>query len=413
MGVKKKVSHSFHIMIFHHENYSKNDDPQGFLRAYLPKPEFSQPIKMILFPKHSKSVNAPIFEFILIFSITGFVYFFGASKFTKSVETEISYIDINQELYNSSHPYLTIATMPFKVNNMNVVEELLTTISSWLALDQSVVVHLYDIVGGMGNMSQLLIDKLQEIWGKERVFVRGMIVKEMQAETIPQIFEQVEREAISPLVAYINNDIILDPDFMKYLRATATFFGRYNNWSFHVSRSNLNYSCRYMVNYSVIKSKNWRDSFNEVKDKCFEITQLYGYDVFLWNRLGISMKKAHMPKFLIGRPFFEYTVISSIMRQGWFITAYPILLSFHISHPGRLSFAYKPNTSDYQYVYKLHMKTKDISVRNVDINMKINLSHVTKYHKKRDIFDNTTYTTFPVQTYIINPLIFLNKKWFR
>ncbi|OHS96305.1 hypothetical protein TRFO_37520 [Tritrichomonas foetus] len=367
---------------------------------------------MPLLPVHAKSTRIPLAEFYFFAIITIASFFYAYLDTSYSTDGDVSYPDINQGIYNSSSPYLTIATMPFRVNSMKVVNELLTSISSWLRLDDSIVVHLYDIVGGMGNQSDLLINKLQEIWGSDRVFVRGTIVREMHAETIPQIFEQVEREAKSPLVAYINNDMILDPDFMKYLRSTATFFGKYNNWSFHVSRTNLNNTCRELVNYSVIQSPEWPEKFNEIKEKYFEKTQVYGYDVFLWNRLGISMKKAKIPKFLIGRPFFEYSVIAGIKRQGWFITGFPTLLSFHISHPGRLSFQFKKNTSDFIYCEKLHLKSRDMSVRNIDINLRINETYVTIFHKPRDILPNTTFTTFPVQHYLVNPLLYLDKKLF-
>lgn len=376
-----------------------------------------------------KVLSIPIKEFI--FYVIILLTFYLALGFGDNTALigDVSYPDINgypindhqnfsrNEIYNSSHPYLTIATIPFKVNSMKVVDELLTSISSWLNLDKSVVVHLYDIKKGMGNMSNVLIDKLQEIWGKDRVFVRGKIIKRKKdlSERIPQIFETVEKNAISPLVAYINNDIILDPEFFKYLQTTAVFFSKYNNWSFHVARTNLNDSCRSKITYSTILSKDWPTTFETLKNQCITSTQVYGYDVFLWNRIpntGISMKKGKIPGFFIGKPFFEYSVITAVRSQGWLITAFPKLLSFHIEHPERMRMSIFKNTSDYNYTLKLHLKSHDMSVRNVDLNLRINLSHVTLYHKKQNILPGDNFTTFPVQHYMKCPLLPFDKRFF-
>ena len=278
-------------------------------------------------------------------------------------------------------PLITIGAIPFGVNTPAILRQFEVSIGSWLRASAQIVVHLYDVVGGMGNLSSILIENLQREFGPSRIFIAGKIVKQYKIETIPEAFSAVEAGTKTIFSAWFSNDMILPTNWMDYVFATIRYFREYNNYSMHFPRQALHVSCRDEIWLDNITSGNWPQFSANFFQKCRRKVQSIGYDCYLWNHLGINMTASGLLPFYIGRPFFDGAIIWKQMQQGWFVSVYPALMTYHLEHPDRLQYAKVVMHPDSQYNLNLSRKEGGHQWWNNQFTLRMNLTHVLE--KKR------------------------------
>ena len=273
-------------------------------------------------------------------------------------------------------PLITIGAIPFDVNTPVILRQFEVSIGSWLRCTAQVVVHLYDVVGGMGNLSDTLIGNLQREFGRDRVLVAGTIVKKGKIETIPEAFSAVEANTTTQFSAWFSNDMILPMNWMDYVFAAMRYFKGYDNYSMHFARRDLQERCRANISLENVASPDWPEFSADFFKQCKARLHTLGYDCYLWNHVGINMTKSGILPFYIGRPNFDGAIIWKQMQQGWFITAYPELLTYHLEHPDRIQYAKKRWHPDSQYNIELSQQEGGHQWRNEQLDLRLSLTHV-------------------------------------
>ena len=326
--------------------------------------------------------NTPLI--LLLFLIIGFPLFndnFVKSFFKFSPEFDFySYQKVN---YTRPKQYLTIGATLFQISTPGIYHDTLNAIGSWLSSSPSVIVHLYDIQGGMGNLSQPLIQELQKRFGKDRIFVKGFIQKRLAIEDLALIIETIEADCETPLCALINTDIIISPETIDYLYIVDDYFGDIKNWSVHFPRANLDPSCRPKVNIDIVNSDNWSTTISTIAKECMIRIQPFGWDIFLWNHLGISLGHANIPRYLYGRPHFEYGIAKRTMEQGYYLTTYPFFYSYHLDHPERGQVQFNPKHPHAQYNFNLNRINHIQSFPNSNIPVRMNKTYIFTKHEQK------------------------------
>jgi hypothetical protein len=246
-------------------------------------------------------------------------------------------------------PLITIGVLPFGVNTQLILNQFRVSMASWLRCSAQTVVHCYDVIDGMGLLFPILLADLQREFGAARILVRGLIVRQKQIETLPEIFEAIERNAETEFAGWFSNDMILPPEWMNVIYPTRRYFREYKNYSFHFARRDLFVSCRSRISLANVVGPNWTEFANNFTRSCRGRLHSFGYDCYLWNRLGINMTAAELLPFYVGRPLFDGEIIRKQMAQGWFVSAFPLLVTFHLEHPDRIQFVKRMKHPESRY----------------------------------------------------------------
>jgi hypothetical protein len=114
-------------------------------------------------------------------------------------------------------PLVTVGRIPFGVNSDTILQQFLVSIGSWPGLSAQIVVHLYDVVGGMGALASPLLGSLQQEFGCEGVPIGDEIHKKHKIETVTESIEIIERHTETVFAAWFSTDMILAPDWMEYV----------------------------------------------------------------------------------------------------------------------------------------------------------------------------------------------------
>jgi hypothetical protein len=275
-------------------------------------------------------------------------------------------------------PLVTVGAIPFGVTTQAVLTQFQVSIGSWLRSTAQLVVHLYDVVGGMGPLAGELVSSLQREFGDGRVGVRGVIVKKRKIETLPEAFEMIERNTRTVFAGWFSNDMILGTDWMEYVYACQRYFGGYKNYSMHFVRRDLFVYCRKDVSiYDVVRAQ-WPDFFDAFKKRCNSRLHTLGYDCYLWNHLGINMTAAGVAPFYIGRPDFDGEIIAKQMSQGWFVSTYKATETYHLEHPDRLQYTKRKSHPDSLYNKNLLLSINGTWFRNEDLNLRISRTEIAE-----------------------------------
>jgi hypothetical protein len=275
-------------------------------------------------------------------------------------------------------PLITVGAIPFGVGTDTIVNQFQVSIGSWLRASAQVVVHLYDIVGGMGPLSPRLLERLQLEFGSDRVFVRGTILKKLRIETLPEAFEIIEKYAETVYAAWFSNDMILGPEWMDYVYAAQRYFADYKNFSMHFPRRDLFESCRGNISIDNVATMTWSGFFFEFRKRCRSRLHTLGYDCYLWNLLGINMTAAHVEPFFIGRPNFDGAIIRKQLEQGWYVTTYPWAQTYHMEHPDRKQFTHLKKHPDSVYNAGLLASIGGREWRNDEMNISLSLNEISE-----------------------------------
>jgi hypothetical protein len=275
-------------------------------------------------------------------------------------------------------PLVTVGAIPFDVSTDLILNQFEVSIGSWLRASAQIVVHLYDIVGGMGSLSGRLLESLQNEFGAERVMVRDTIVKKLRIETLPEAFEMIEKHADTVYAGWFSNDMILAPDWMGYVYAAQRYFGGYKNFSMHFARRDLFESCRANISVADVRGIKWPGFFAEFRERCRSRLHTLGYDCYLWNLLGINMTLANVEPFFIGRPNFDGAIIRKQMEQGWYVSSYPFTESYHMEHPDRKQYTKRKKHPDSVYNRELLESIGGREWRNDEMNISVSLTGISE-----------------------------------
>lgn len=337
-----------------------------------------------------------IYTSIAVFLIT--IFFLSQSSiFTNRKIYPESLIKDIQNFDNNSFygkPLVTIGVIPFGVTTELILKQFQVSLGTWLRGTSQIQIYAYDVVGGMGPLAPTLISSLQTEFGEERIKVKGKIIKQFKIETIPEAFAQVERDCETQFCAFASNDIILRHDWIDMVYATRKYFGNYNNYSMHFPRRDLFESCRSGISldnifngdssrflpnshkYYVNSTQEYIKFMDTQFVNCKSRIHTVGYDVYLWNIVGINMTKANISPYYIGRPHFDFAIMRRQMDQGWFITTFPDHFTYHYEHPDRKQYAKRRSHPDSQYNLNLQKQDNLSYYRNEYFNFRINGTHI-------------------------------------
>ena len=191
-------------------------------------------------------------------------------------------------------PELTLFTAPKPFTNPHIALIQRNAIRSWLQMGSDVeVLMLGDEEGMRAEAQKLGVRQIADI-------------KRNSSGTplISSLFETARSQNTSPLLAYVNADNLLFPDFLLTARKTLALTRRFlligQRWDLDVTRE-LDYSA------------GWEE---RLRRECGEKGSLHkpvGSDYFLFPRECF----ATIPDFAIGRAGWDNWMIYQARRQGW------------------------------------------------------------------------------------------------
>jgi hypothetical protein len=304
------------------------------------------------------------------------LYLYGGSLLLAALDPPIP-TDIQDDgsIYYG-RPLVTVGVLPFSVSTREILNQFEVSIGSWLRASAQIIVHMYDVVGGMGPLSPHLVSSLQQEFGAERVMIRGKIIKKLRIETLPEAFEAIEGHVETEFAGWFSNDMILPANWMDFVYAARRYFGAYHNYSMHFARRDLFFSCRPDISLQDVVLPTWIRFFEGFRTRCRSRLHPLGYDCYLWNHLGINMTAAKLEPFFIGRPDFDGAIISRQMQQGWFVTAYPAVETYHLEHPDRLQYIKKKRHPDSLHNRRLFEALGRKEWRNEHIDIRLSLEGI-------------------------------------
>ncbi len=189
---------------------------------------------------------------------------------------------------------LTLFTAPKPFTNLHIALIQRNAIRSWLQLGSEVEVLLLGDEEGMAQEAEKLgVRQIKEI-------------KRNASGTplISSLFDAARQQNNSPLLAYVNADILLFPDFLSTAEATLAQTSRFllvgQRWDLEVT-CELDFS------------PGWQD---RLKQECAEKGRLHtptGSDYFVFPRRCFES----IPDFAIGRAGWDNWMIYQSRLQGW------------------------------------------------------------------------------------------------
>lgn len=191
-------------------------------------------------------------------------------------------------------PELTLFTAPKSFTNPHIALIQRNAIRSWLQLGSDLNVLLLGDEEGMAEAAEELgVRQIKEI-------------KRNASGTplISSLFETARQENDSPLLAYVNADILLFPDFLSTAQKV---FAQTNQFLLVGQRWDLD------VTYELDFSAGWQ---SRLKMECAEKGSLHkpvGSDYFIFPRSCFQS----IPDFAIGRAGWDNWMIYESRRQGW------------------------------------------------------------------------------------------------
>lgn len=189
---------------------------------------------------------------------------------------------------------ITIFSAPKPFTNPHIAAIQGNAVRSWQALGEAVEVLLLGDEEGLPQAAgELGVRLIRDV----RRNARG-------TPLVSSLFELARQHSSSPLLAYINADILLLPDFIdgaKMLLATGKpFLGVGQRWDLEVT-GGLDFS------------EGWQDGLRQKIQTSGSLHPPAGSDYFLYPRECFTW----MPDFAIGRAGWDNWMIYWARRQGW------------------------------------------------------------------------------------------------
>lgn len=207
-------------------------------------------------------------------------------------------------------PDLTIFTAPKPFTNphINIIQR--NAIQSWVEMGSRVEVMVIGREEGLVEAAaDLGVQHLQDVANNEQ-----------GTPLVSSIFELARQNSSSPLLAYVNADILLLPDFLELaLRLVAI------REKFLVVGQRWDLDLRQPVEFTA----GWEGKLRELVQKVGRLHPASGSDYFLFPRQCF----VDVPPFAIGRAGWDNWMIFEARRRGWpVVDASSSLLVIHQDH---------------------------------------------------------------------------------
>ena len=223
--------------------------------------------------------------------------------------------------------FLTIFTTPKPFTDPHIATIQRNALANWRALgDEVAVIVLGDEEGADEAAAQTGALHLPEV-----------VRNKEGTPLISDLFEQARRHAAGPLLAYVNADILLLPDFVETARWTAQ---RKKDFLLVGQRWDLD------VTEPLAFEPGWDDALRQRSRQQGTLHPPAGSDYFIFPKDAFS----DMPKFAIGRAGWDNWMIYWARRRGWpTIDATRDIFIIHQNHdyshlPGGLPHYRQPET---------------------------------------------------------------------
>ena len=207
-------------------------------------------------------------------------------------------------------PLLTIFTAPKPFTNPHIATIQRNAIQSWLHLGDKVEALLIGDEAGLAEVAtELGVRHLPDVRCNQQ-----------RTPLVSSIFELARQASQSPLLAYLNADIMVMPDFVTASQKIASQADRFlivgQRWDLEVKRE---------LDFSPEWDKRLRD---EVRSRG-EMHAPAGSDYFVFPRSSFS----DMPDFSIGRAGWDNWAIYHAVSQGWAVVDItPSVIVIHQNH---------------------------------------------------------------------------------
>jgi len=207
-------------------------------------------------------------------------------------------------------PDLTLFTAPKPFTNPHIAAIQRNAIRSWLQMGSAVEVLLLGDEEGMDEESKRL----------GIIHIKEIARNAAGTPLISSLFETARARNDSPLLAYVNADILLFPEFLDTARKTLASASRFlligRRWDLDVTRE-LDFK------------PGWQERLKQECSKNGRLHKPSGSDYFVYPRACFRS----IPDFAIGRAGWDNWMIYKARREGWkTIDATNEIQTIHQSH---------------------------------------------------------------------------------
>ena len=226
-------------------------------------------------------------------------------------------------------PVLTIFTSPKPFTNphINIIQR--NAIRSWVELGSEVAVVVFGNESGVSDVAKEF----------NIIHLPDVKLNKMGTPLLSDMFGQVQKLNESPLLAFINADILIGKDFLDTARKIQSLQEKFlivgQRWDLDVTD---------LMNFD----PGWQDKLDT---KCKESGKLHsptGSDYFIYPRPCF----ARIPEFAIGRAGWDNWMLYETRQMGWkLINATPSIRVIHQNHdyshlPGGQPHYHLPETNE-------------------------------------------------------------------
>ena len=227
---------------------------------------------------------------------------------------------------------VTFGVNLYKVKYGVELNKTIFCISTWLWATPASKVIIYNPEEEIGEYANYIYETLRARFG-DRVRWNKKLIHRYHILSTAELFEALQNDADTDLVASINADMILTGDNIKAINILNHGLKDYSNWSVCFGRKNIPTESFNDLQY--VPPDKIEETISYV-DKLYDhMPQDYGFDIFFWNKKGINMTNYKAPPFFIGHLHYEYWFLREVQHYGVFIHSYPYLNMLHIDHPER------------------------------------------------------------------------------
>jgi hypothetical protein len=208
---------------------------------------------------------------------------------------------------------MTIFSTPKPFDDPFIATIQRNAIQSWLHLGPQVEVFLIGDEIGLAEVAKEL--KIYHIPEVER--------NQWGTPLVRSLFHQARMTSASPIMALVNADIILMPDFLKATRLVAEQYSEFlivgRRWGLDIDEP-LDFSA------------GWQDRLKADGRLIGQIHPVFSIDYFIFSRYQYQ----DMPEFVIGRPQWDNWMIYHAHQRGWpVVEATPAVMVVHQNHDYR------------------------------------------------------------------------------
>ncbi len=226
-------------------------------------------------------------------------------------------------------PLITLFTCPKPFTNPHIATIQYNAIRSWKELGDRVEIVLLGDEDGLAEAAEKL----------NVMHIREIKRNEQNTPLLSSLFENARNINQSPLLAYVNADILLFSDFVdaaeKLLKITSHFLMVGQRWDMEIT---------HLLEFT----PGWQDSMKEAVKLSGKLHKPMGSDYFVYPRACFEK----MPNFAIGRAGWDNWMIYEARQQGWMtVDATEDVMIVHQQHdyshlPGGQSHYRLPETDE-------------------------------------------------------------------